>query len=479
MRLISLFLTFVTVVCASKHVHVHQPHPHQHYNQDIYQRVAVPFDAPRPLILSNYLNTPDTGRALAQVLNLTTPVVSYAGYFTVDSANQANLFTWFFPALNGNTKAPLLVWLNGGPGSTSMYGLFAEFGPFEVQPDGATILPRAVTWSTEFNIIFVDNPVGTGLSYTIGEGGYCNNQLEVAADLFNMLQQWYRIFPQYQQNDFYVTGESYAGKYVPSFATKIDAENMNPSQPHQLFVNLKGISIGDGVQDPITQLPGYGDLLFNLGMASEHERDHFVNVENEIVAALSVSDFNGAFLLFDSLLNGDFYPYPTYYTNITGLTNYFNFRDPDYPASPFDQFLNQPIVKYALHVDPAYVFSEHNNTVEAHLLGEWLKSVKPIMPNLLNKYKVLIYNGQNDIILSAPACENYLRTLSWNGAQDFNNAEKKLWKIHPTDRQVAGYVLQAHKFTYVVVRDAGHLLPQDQPERAYDMITRFIYDQPY
>lgn len=121
---------------------------------------------------------------------------------------------------------------------------------------------------------------------------------------------------------------------------------------------------------------------------------------------------------------------------------------------------------------------------------------------------VYLYIGQNDLILSAPACENYLRTLTWNGASDFNNAQKIIWKIHPQDRQVAGYgnhwnieihihisqrnitwqdismtwfaqsshtlyhschlfisiywflVLQAHQFTYVVVRDAGHLLPQ-------------------
>jgi len=108
-----------------------------------------------------------------------------------------------------------------------------------------------------------------------------------------------------------------------------------------------------------------------------------------------------------------------------------------------------------------------------------MKSVASILPNLFDNYKVLVYNGQNDVILAAPPCELFLRTLQWSGSAVYANASKVIWKLKPTDVDPVGYARTANKFTYVVVRNAGHLLPQDQPEAAFDMITRFINGVPF
>jgi len=112
-------------------------------------------------------------------------------------------------------------------------------------------------------------------------------------------------------------------------------------------------------------------------------------------------------------------------------------------------------------------------------ISDWMKSVGYMLPNLLNKYKVLIYNGQNDVILSAPNCENFIRTIQWSGASDFAAAQKVQWRLNPTDMDPVGYARQAGTFSYVVVRNAGHLLPQDQPAPAFDMITRYIEGKPW
>lgn len=138
--------------------------------------------------------------------------MGYAGYVTVNKTWNSNTFYWFFPAMNGDANAPLLMWMNGGPGATSLYGLFEELGPFSVDASGTVLVPRNTTWNNEFAMVFVDNPVGTGFSYTESTQGFNTNEDEVASNLYNFLTQFFTIYPAYANNQFFVTGESYAGK---------------------------------------------------------------------------------------------------------------------------------------------------------------------------------------------------------------------------------------------------------------------------
>jgi vitellogenic carboxypeptidase-like protein len=114
-----------------------------------------------------------------------------------------------------------------------------------------------------------------------------------------------------------------------------------------------------------------------------------------------------------------------------------------------------------------------NCNVLVHLLIRF-HSIETLLPNLFENYRVLIYSGQFDIILSAPACQDFLNSLQWQSSKQWQTANKLVWKVHQNDSAPAGYVQQYNDFHYVIVREAGHLLPQDQPVRAFDMITRFI-----
>lgn len=233
------------------------------------------------------------------------------------------------------------------------------------------------------------------------------------------------------------------------------------------------------MMDPLTQVPGYGQLLFDLSMIDSKQQAYMESVEAEIVSLIKQEEWLPAFRLFDSMLNDDEFGYPSYYTNVTGLTDYLNFDAPIYPNNPFGDYLNRADVKAALFVAPEYVYAETNNTVELNLLSDWMKSIASLLPPLLEQYDVLIYNGQNDIILNGPACENFLQQLEWTGAAAWRDADRQVWKINPTDSRPAGYAKQSGSFSYVIVRDAGHLVPMDQPERAYDMITRFVDQVPF
>merc|ERR1719359_1763948 len=105
-------------------------------------------------------------------------------------------------------------------------------------------------------------------------------------------------------------------------------------------------------------------------MVDESEREQFRRYEATMQERLGAGDALGAFEAFDEMLNGDFFPYPTYYANVTGMgSNYFNFElAPD--AAPlggeFVAWLNTAVVRAQIHVgDRSY--APANQTVEAHL----------------------------------------------------------------------------------------------------------------
>ena len=128
----------------------------------------------------------------------------------------------------------------------------------------------------------------------------------------------------------------------------------------------------------------------------------------------------------------------------------------------------------AVHVG-AVPYNVLNSTVEKYLLGDWFLGVKEKVVTLLeNDYKVLIYSGQNDIILGPPLTETFLRDLEWSGQAEFRKVKKSMWYADD-GKDLAGWIRQVGKtFTYAVVRGAGHMVPGDQPKRAIDLLNRFV-----
>jgi vitellogenic carboxypeptidase-like protein len=181
--------------------------------------------------------------------------------------------------------------------------------------------------------------VGTGMSYTNNDNGFVTNQSEVGADLLNFLYQFYTLYPAYQNVPLYICGESYAGKYIPAFAYAIHQANAahkeyvaahphyHPKKhaskqqqhtfksaapynvPNGIAIPLAGISIGDGMMDPVTQVPGYGSLLFGLSLIDEDQRAYMEGVENNIVSLIQDEQYLLAFQQFDPLMMGDEFPY--------------------------------------------------------------------------------------------------------------------------------------------------------------------------
>ena len=97
---------------------------------------------------------------------------SFSGYVDV-SAGQ-HIFFWFFEARNQDpTEAPLTTWINGGPGTSSMVGLFQEMGPCSIDANGE-VVNNPYSWTNASNLLFIDQPVQTGFSYSRTTPGYVN-----------------------------------------------------------------------------------------------------------------------------------------------------------------------------------------------------------------------------------------------------------------------------------------------------------------
>lgn len=398
-----------------------------------------------------------------------TSLKSYAGFITVNKTYNSNMFFWFFPSQKDPMNDPVLLWLQGGPGGSSLFGLFVENGPIMVDKN-FKLKNKNVTWNSKYSMLYIDNPVGTGFSFTQDDKGYATNEVDVGRDLYSCLSQFFMAFYQYQKNDFYVTGESYAGKYVPAISYKIHMENPTA----KLKINLKGMAIGDGLSDPQTMMPQYATFMYSLGLLDERQRAYFQSQSDIAVADITDKKFMDAFKIFDYLLNGDIYPYGSFFYNATGTKNYYNFLLTEEPAdfNYYGNYLSNPEVRKAIHV--GNLTYNDGSAVEKHLLNDVMDTVKPWVAILMDNYKVMFYNGQLDIIIPVPMTEAFLLTVPWSGLQKYMEADRLIWRVNPADREVAGFVRQVGSFYQVVVRGAGHILPYDQPERGLDMITRFV-----
>lgn len=368
-------------------------------------------------------------------------------------------------------NAPVVLWLQGGPGATSMFGLFMENGPFQVTKN-KTLKMRKYSWNISHNLIYIDNPVGTGFSFTNDDQGYAVNETDVGRDVYTALVQFFQLFPELQTNDFFVTGESYAGKYVPAVSHAIKDFNIKA----KLKINLKGLAIGNGLTDPGNQLM-YGDYLYQLGLIDLNGRDAFHMYEKKGRDLIQQKKFEDAADVFDALLNNDFHSRPSLFMNLTGFNFYFNYlhtSDSD-EETWMSEWIQQAETRRAIHVGNSS-FQTENKKVEEHLKADIMQSLAVLVADLANHYKVLIYNGQLDIIVAYPLTENYLQNLKWSGAEKYKTAKRKIWRV---GNEIAGYTKTVDNLTEALVRNAGHMVPGDQPKWALDLITRFTHGKPF
>lgn len=186
-----------------------------------------------------------------------TSVKQLSGYFKLDDVVDKNYFYWFFESRSAPSTDPVIMWLTGGPGCSSQLALMTENGPCYPTPDGLDTIRNEYSWTSNANMMWVDQPADVGYSYGAKVD---HNQTMVADDLYDFLQQFFISHPEYAQNEFYVFGESYGGHYVPAITSRVYEGNKNNEGVH---INLKGLGIGNGLTDPVIQYAYYPQMANN------------------------------------------------------------------------------------------------------------------------------------------------------------------------------------------------------------------------
>ena len=184
----------------------------------------------------------------------------YSGYLKTDVEGN-ELFYIFTPSQSSPTKDPLFLWLNGGPGCSSLFGFLGEIGPVTSVPFENKFKLNEYSWNMNANVLFIESPGGVGFSKIISRDFFFNDTI-TATGLNVALQNFFAIFTEYQNNDFYITGESYAGTYIPHLVKQI--KNISKNNKNDININLKGFLIGNPYTSEETD---YEDSMVEFGFA--------------------------------------------------------------------------------------------------------------------------------------------------------------------------------------------------------------------
>jgi len=423
-------------------------------------------------------------------------IESYAGLFDVGTATPGcdaadrKLFAWYFPPTNPGAKlseAGTFMWMQGGPGGSGTFGLFSENGPLVVNGTTKLVERREFSWASFQGGIWIDQPLGTGFSTVSTEACLLNTSKQAADDVVDLLDQWATLFPEAASGPFVIAGESYGGTYVPWTAEALlTADASTHPAAAALSGNLDRVLIGDPWADAPSQMPSYPDQLRAFSIVDTAQADVLAERFRYAVGNISLGTLEGrvhGFRLWNAVW-GDYNPtgFTSLYESLSGCTDTLNVERCAYPAAIgyFSDVLGRDDVRAALHV-PGRQSGANSSLVYrqfAEVSGAFAVGSKDQMESLLRRgVRVLVYHGAVDAICGAITGDALLRSLRYPGRQAFVDAARSTWKVDQADTASAGWVVEASgsNLTWVVIRNAGHLVPFDQPRAAFAMADRFIH----
>lgn len=380
----------------------------------------------------------------------------YSGYLPV--SKTGSLFYWYVEKDTPSKDAPLVLWLNGGPGCSSLYGFFMENGPYQVNDQGE-LSPRQQSLTQFADYLVIDQPAGVG--YSQGTLKSYANESQAMDQLYSALQQFYKMHPDLADKPLFLAGQSYAGKYLPQLAIRIlkDAHHLH----------LQGLILGDPWVNPRLQQQANIDYAYYHGLiddkAREQVKDLYQTCVNEIDKKTPSSrKANRACRKIQEFIKLQ--------ASGLNLVNVSTGKEPD--DSLMVKYLNRKEVRKALHIpNKAAKFSTFSDLAADVLEVGEQDSVAHLYPELLKAgIKILIYNGLDDGTDSS-----FLSADLWLAALNqpaFAKAQTHVWK---SSSEVAGYIKSANGLTQVKVRGAGHLAPIDQPERIYELFQHFVIEK--
>nr|GLL28838.1 serine carboxypeptidase-like 31 [Ipomoea trifida] len=437
-----------------------------------------PFSVARHSLSSNKEQSDQSRASEDLVANLPgQPIVNfkhYAGYVTVNENNGRRLFYWLYESSSLPDEKPLVLWLNGGPGCSSIgYGATQEIGPFLVDSDESSLTVNPYSWNKEANLLFLESPIGVGFSYSNTSTDYANLGDDFAAnDAYAFLHEWFLKFPSYRTRAFYIAGESYAGKYVPELAEIIVDRNKDPS----LFIDLRGILLGNPETSDVQDWQGMVDYAWSHAVISDethrtiiascdfNSNDTWSNQDcsqavNELLKQYKEIDIYSLYtsVCIDSLTGSDDNSTAVFKTTSKMMPRIMAGYDPcldDYAKS----YYNRLDVQKALHVSSGHHLRDWR-ICNMSVFNGWSdskESVLPIYQKLIAAgIRIWVYSGDTDGRVPVLSTRYSISTLSLPITRE--------WRPWYHQKQVGGWVQEYEGLTFATFRGAGHAVPTFKP----------------
>ena len=433
----------------------------------------------------------------------------YSGYLSVSSVKQYHYMLNI--AHEDHEHKPLVLWLNGGPGCSSLDGWAMENGPMQMDENGE-YQTNQYSWNRAANMLYIESPGDVGFSYIDSKYDY---ELEISDDIaaednLKAVLDFFNKFPSFKGRDFYISGESYAGIYIPMLTYKIIMYNKKVIKSNQ--INLKGILVGNGVADwtydtsnamidfAFTHhLTSYENrMLFNKYCYMEYDEQQCNNVLDTFEKCLdniNVYDYLQKCELptteegYIDYFSSYFLRSPWAFRNLkqkqqelkSKINSHNNKPEKKLKLSPdcvndkpLLDYFNREDVKTALHVKSDIYWELCSTSVSQRYKIQEKGSIWAY-PTILNSgIRVLIYSGDTDMAVPFNGNQAWIQNLKLEVEKQWTQ-----WRAFDDMNNVAGYYTKYKGLTFCTVKGTGHMVPQWKQKEAYYMFLKFLNDEDF
>ncbi|KAG0535351.1 hypothetical protein BDA96_04G358900 [Sorghum bicolor] len=405
----------------------------------------------------------------------------YGGYVTIDDNNGRALYYWFQEADTADpAAAPLVLWLNGGPGCSSIgLGAMQELGAFRVHTNGESLLLNEYAWNKE-------SPAGVGFSYSNTSSDLSMGDDKMAQDTYTFLVKWFERFPHYKYREFYIAGES--GHFIPQLS-QVVYRNRNNSP----FINFQGLLVSSGLTNDHEDMIGMFESWWHHGLISDETRDSglkvcpgtsFMHPTPECTEvwnkALAEQGNINPYTIYTPTCDREPSPYQRRFWAPHGRAAPPPLMLPPYdPCAVFNSinYLNLPEVQTALHANVSGIVEYPWTVCSNTIFDQWGQAADDLLPvyrELIQAgLRVWVYSGDTDSVVPVSSTRRSLAALELPVKTSWYP-----WYMAPTEREVGGWSVQYEGLTYVTVRGAGHLVPVHRPAQAFLLFKQFLKGEP-
>ncbi|XP_010241644.1 PREDICTED: serine carboxypeptidase-like 51 [Nelumbo nucifera] len=408
----------------------------------------------------------------------------------VEVRPKAHMFWWYYKSPNRVEDPfkpwPIILWLQGGPGGSGVgIGNFQEVGPLDTN-----LMPRNSTWLRVADLLFVDNPVGTGFSYVEDEKACVKTDEEAAIDLTTLLKELFNKNENLQNNPLYIVAESYGGK----FAVTLGLSAFQAIAAGELKLKLGGVALGDSWISPEDFVFAWAPLLKDLSRLDN----------NGVEKANSIAQ-----LIKQQIENGQYKDATSSWSELESMiiassnrVDFYNFlldagRDPlaiktmessaMIAVHKYSKYLSSNkfsgdgvdlgslmngVIRKKLKIIPNDVkWGGQSEIVFSALDGDFMKPRINEVDELLAKgVNVTIYNGQVDLICATKGTQAWVEKLKWEGLKSFLGLDRTPLYCGDDKTITRGFTKSYRNLHFYWVLEAGHFVPVDQPCIALDMV---------